>query len=186
MIPTNSPKNLDSLRALIDSGKRENIEMAVHLSQNLPKEWQWLHRHIKAKLDLPDRFISWLDVYSRAVKQNSDNVTIELTHLVKKKPSIIKFDPYKTDTFIFNIGDVQANVANEIFYVMHTICPNDLSDDIYRAQIAVMERWNQSDEEADQNLAISISNKVLSLKTRMDFREYLPRQVKGNRGVQIT
>ena len=119
-------------------------------------------------MDLPDRFISWLDVYSRAVKQNSDNVTIELTHLVKKKPSIIKFDPYKTDTFIFNIGDVQANVANEIFYVMHTICPNDLSDDIYRAQIAVMERWNQSDEEADQNLAISISNKVLSLKKRMD------------------
>ena len=163
-----SPKNLDSLRALIDSGKRENIEMAVHLSQNLPKEWQWLHRHAKAKLDLPDRFISWLDIYSRAVKQNSENVKIELTHLVKRKPSIIKFDPYKTDTFIFNIVDVQANVANEIFYIMHTISPNDLSDDVYRAQIAVMERWKQSEEDADNNLAISISNKVLSLKARID------------------
>jgi hypothetical protein len=43
---------ITNLRALIDSGKRENIEMAANLSVNLPDEWQWLHRHCKAKLEL--------------------------------------------------------------------------------------------------------------------------------------
>lgn len=43
-------KIIDNLRALIDSGKEENLEMAMYLSVNLPPEWRWLHTYCSGRV----------------------------------------------------------------------------------------------------------------------------------------
>jgi len=145
---------ITNLRALIDSGKRENIEMAAQLSVNLPDEWQWLHRYCKAKLYLPKNYASWYAMYCESVKfQGSERVHFQW------------MEGYEVKDAIFYQRDIQANVANEFHYLMLGAEAFHLSREIAIAEHNLNSQYLRIAQK-DDGLLMSLSKKLLRLIQR--------------------
>jgi len=154
---------ITNLRALIDSGKRENIEMAAQLSVNLPDEWQWLHRHCKAKLYLPDPFPSWYAVFAEYVKYDQDVVqvvqmpTFNISHTVQGSGKV----NYGT----ISMYQIHQNVANEFHYLMLGAEAFHLSREIAIAEHNLNSQYLRIAQK-DDGLLMSLSKKLLRLIQR--------------------
>jgi len=146
---------ITNLRALIDSGKRENIEMAAQLSVNLPDEWQWLHRHCKAKLELPPLYPSWYAVYIETVKyEGNQRITFNwMEGLVHMKQAI------------FYQSDIRENVANEFHYLMLGTEAFHLSREISIVEHNLNSQYLRIAQK-DDGLLMSLSKKLLRLIQR--------------------
>jgi hypothetical protein len=146
---------ITNLRALIDSGKRENIEMAAQLSVNLPDEWQWLHRYCKAKLDLPKNYASWYEMYCESVKfQGSERV------------HFLWMEGYEVKDAIFYQRDIQANVANEFHYLMLDHNPQTISRDISVIDYEISRNYSMTHDKIKELAPISLAKKIMFLLRR--------------------
>lgn len=99
-----------SLRALLDSEKRENIEIAVRMSASLPIAYQWLHQYAKAKLKLLGfpKYKRWYDLWVACRKFSPRDCAIIFS----------EFDDYIWEQveISFTLSELNQNVANELHY----------------------------------------------------------------------
>lgn len=69
-----NPKTTENLFELIDSGKEENLEMALQLSVNLAPEWRWIHVMLQSRKRLPTGYRSWYEAYAKAVEFDHERI----------------------------------------------------------------------------------------------------------------
>jgi|SRR5690349_9701106 len=111
--------SIENLRRLIDSGKRENIEIAANMSMNLPDEWQWLHRCAIAKYRLPPQYPSWYALYSECVKYNVHTVKIPrlTTFSAKQNTAPVSSINKDYEWVEMSMFEINENVSLEIHFL---------------------------------------------------------------------
>lgn len=100
---------LKNLFAWIDSGKEENLEMALQLSVNLADEWKWIHVMLQSKKRLPTGFRSWYEVYAKAVVFDQERVLIPV------------YSDGKVDHDTYTMTEIHQGVALELHWELFRI-----------------------------------------------------------------
>lgn len=162
---------IENLLKLLDSGKEENIEMAMQLYANLdfPHEYQWLKKYLIAKKRLPKQYPSWYLVYCAAIKIDHYRIQIQIPRELTQRPS-----PEPTyDVFEFTIQELYENVANELHFMMRDVNAHQLIDATRKASYALRFEEEKNTmfypKEDKPNLAIVLANKLLNLiRTKRD------------------
>lgn len=111
---------VQNLRRLIDSGKRENIEMAVQLSTNFKPESKWLHEYAKSMIFLPMQYGSWIALYLDVLRFCQDKIEVQI--MPEPKPNA----PWLPtgQILLLSISDVRKYVANEFAYFAEAALTN--------------------------------------------------------------
>jgi hypothetical protein len=116
-----SPKTLDNLLALIDSGKEEDLEMALQLSVNLAPEWKWIRHYLQSKKRLPKQYVSWYAIYADMVKYDNERVIVlEPNHILATatSPSCTSYE--------FHMSEIHQNVALELHWELFGVTHREL------------------------------------------------------------
>lgn len=114
-------KSLNNLFALIDSGKEENLEMALQLSVNLAPEWKWVHRYLQSKKRLPRHYNSWYAVYADAAKYDHERIQIlDPNHYLPtvRSPTCTVYE--------FSMSEIHQNVALEMHWEMFGVSHREM------------------------------------------------------------
>lgn len=100
------PTILNNLFALIDSGKEENLEMALQLSVNLADEWKWIHVMLQSRKRLPTGCRSWYDAYAKAVKYDLERIRFSV------------LADGKVDDQTYTMTEIHQGVALELHWLL--------------------------------------------------------------------
>ena len=104
-----SSKTLDNLIALIDSGKEENLEMALQLSVNLAPEWRWINVMIQSRKRLPTGYRSWYEAYAKVVEYDHERILFPV------------MTDGKVDHQTYTMTEIHQGVALELHYQLFRI-----------------------------------------------------------------
>ena len=116
-----SQKTLDNLLALIDSGKEENVEMALQLSVNLADEWKWIRQYLQSKKRLPKQYVSWYALYADMVKYDNERVIVlEPNHILATATSA------SCSRYEFRMSEIHQNVALELHWELFRANYNEM------------------------------------------------------------
>lgn len=117
-------EQVQNLRRLIDSGKRENIEMAIQLSTNWKPESKWLHDYAIALMELPPSYKSWQQLYLEVMRYGHEKVQIPCIEFAPfSHASIPNFqgEIRTSKMLVITMDEIRANVANEFTYLMTSL-----------------------------------------------------------------
>ena len=116
-----------NLRRLIDTGKRENIEMAVQLSTNFKPESKWLHDYAAALLLLPTQYKSWLQLYIEAMRYDHDRISVPFRP--RQVGAQLRQDRLmEVRRLELTMDEIRQSVANEYTYLMTSMTTQDYTD----------------------------------------------------------
>ncbi len=123
-MPTES-KTLENLLALIDSGKEENLEMALQLSANLADEWKWINVMIQSRKRLPTGYRSWYEAYAKAVEFDHERILFPV------------MADGKVDYQTYTMTEIHQGVALDLHYQLFRIDRAKLISGIVNTEQAV-------------------------------------------------
>ena len=104
-----NPKTTENLFELIDSGKEENLEMALQLSVNLALEWRWINVMIQSRKRLPTGYRSWYEAYAKAVEFDHERILFPV------------MTDGKADHQTYTMTEIHQGVALELHYQLFRI-----------------------------------------------------------------
>ena len=116
-----NPKTTENLFELIDSGKEENLEMALQLSVNLPPEWKWIRQYLQSKKRLPKHYNSWYAVYADAVKYNHPRVCF-----IEPDDQVPFYNSPTSKRYEFSMEEIHQGVALELHWQLFRVTHREL------------------------------------------------------------
>jgi len=153
-------RSLENLCELIDSGKEENLELALQVSVNLPKEFEWLHKYLRSFKRLPSNFTSWYHLYSEVVGYGLETVTVVEHYRVLSNLRLPKFPEHR-----FRISEIAENVANELHYKLFRMENPQLKADLEEVEDSIFRLKGFTDT---KNTCVSLAKWAINLRERRD------------------
>ena len=120
-----NPKTTENLFELIDSGKEENLEMALQLSVNLAPEWRWIHVMLQSRKRLPTGYRSWYEAYAKAVEFDHERILFPV------------MADGKVDYQTYTMTEIHQGVALDLHYQLFRIDRAKLISGIVNTEQAV-------------------------------------------------
>ena len=149
-------KSLNNLCALIDSGKEENLEIALRLSHALADEWKWIHTMLQSKKRLPKGSTSWYQVFALAVKFDLDRVQV-----------ISNSKQGETETKEYSMFEIHQGVTLEMHYKLFRLELGKLYDDLNLAYDGLQRQYLPPDA-IKQNACVSLASWAIELLEKED------------------
>lgn len=154
-------KSLENLCALIDSGEEENLEMALQLSVNLPREFEWLHKYLRSFKRLPSNFTSWYHLYSEVVGYGLETVSV-----VEPFSVVATIRPPKFPEHRFHMSEIAENVANELHYKLFRMEHQQLKGDLEIVEDSLFRLKGFTDT---TNTCVNLAKWAINLRERKDI-----------------
>ena len=145
-----NPKTLDNLLALIDSGKEENLEMALQLSVNLADEWKWIQTMLQSRKRLPTGYRSWYEAYAKAAEFDHERIMFPV------------LTDGKVDHQTYTMTEIHQGVALELHWELFRVDQRSLIDDARHLKYVLAERNGYP----TKNEVIDLSSKIIKLLPR--------------------
>ena len=120
-----NPKTLDNLFALIDSGKEENLEMALQLSVNLAPEWKWIQVMLQSRKRLPTGYRSWYEAYAKAVEFDHESILFPV------------LNDGKVNHQTYTMTEIHQGVALELHWQLFRLDSRELWVDVSNMEFMV-------------------------------------------------
>ena len=153
-------RSLENLCELIDSGKEENLELALQVSVNLPKEFEWLHKYLRSFKRLPSNFTSWYHLYSEVVGYRLETVCVVEHYRVSSTLRLPKFPEHR-----FHMSEITENVANELHYKLFRMEHPQLRADLEEVEDSMFRLKGFTDT---NNTCVNIAKWAINLRERRD------------------
>lgn len=144
-------KSLENLCALIDSGKEENLEIALRLSHALTDEWRWIHRMLQSRKRLPKGSKSWYQVFALAVQFDLDRVQV-----------ISNAKRGETETKEYSMFEIHQGVTLELHYKLFRFELGRMYDDLNLAYDGLQRQYLPPDA-INQNACVSLTKWAIDL-----------------------